>query len=92
MARVLSLAPSTWMLRTLADVAYMLSDGGRHPIFEKDIVALCEKVKPHHVRVALHWSTLHGELLPHPTLSGAFVASKHLLGLAARHGGFPDAA
>lgn len=91
MAQVVSLAPSGWMLRTLADVAFMLSDGGRHPIFEKDIVALCELCRPHQVRVALHWTTLTGELVRHPTLEGAYVVGPHFLELA-RDGGFPDAA
>jgi hypothetical protein len=92
MARVLSLAPNGWMLRTIADVAFMLSDGGRHPIFEKDVIALCELAKPHQVRIALHWSTQSGDLNRHPTIEGAYVVGSHMLDMARTGGSFPDAA
>lgn len=90
-SNVVSLLPSGSLLQTLADVAFMLSEGGRYPIIEKDVVAMCDRMDPRRVRVALHWAVVNGELVEHPTLPGMFVVGDHMLELA-RGGGFPDAA
>jgi hypothetical protein len=90
-SNVVSLVPSGSLLQTLADVAFMLSEGGRFPIIERDVLALCERVDPRRVRVALHWAVVNGELTAHPSLPGMFVVGPHMLELAKR-GGFPDAA
>lgn len=88
---VVSLVPSGSVLQTLADVAFMLSEGGRYPIIDKDVVTLCDRLDPRRVRVALHWAVLSGELSPHPNMPGMFVVGARMLELA-RGGGFPDAA
>ncbi len=90
-SNVVSLVPNGSLLQTLADVAFMLSEGGRFPIIEKDVVAMCERVDPRRIRVALHWAVVNGELVQHPTLPGMFVVGDHMLALA-KDGGFPDAA
>src|SRR5690606_12790762 len=64
-SNVVSLVPSGAVLQTLSDVAFMLSEGGRYPIIEKDIVAMCDRLDPRRVRVALHWAVVNGELSPH---------------------------
>jgi hypothetical protein len=91
MSNVVSLAPKGKMLQTLADVAFMLSDGGRFPIIEKDVVALCDRCDPRYVRIALHFAVVNGELAAHPTLPGMYVVGQRMLHLA-RGGGFHDAA
>lgn len=90
-SNVVSLVPSGALLQTLADVAFMLSEGGRYPIIEKDVIAMCDRMDPRRVRVALHWAVVSGELAAHPSLPGMFVVGQHMLDLA-RSGGFPDAA
>lgn len=90
-SNVVSLVPSGTILQTLADVAFMLSEGGRFPIIERDVVALCDRVDPRRIRVALHWAVVNGELSEHPSLPGMFVVSPHMLEIA-KSGGFPDAA
>lgn len=89
--KVVSLAPSRALQQTVADVAFMLSDGGRHPIFDKDIVALCERCDPRWVRIAMRWAVVQGELEEHPALPGAYLVGNGMIQLAQR-GGFPDAA
>ncbi len=91
-SNVVSLAPTGSVLQTLADVAFMLSEGGRYPIIEKDVVAMCDRIDPRRVRVALHWAVLNGELAAHPNVPGMFVVGDRMLEIA-RDGGFPlDAA
>lgn len=90
-SNVVSLIHGGSLLQTLADVAYMLSEGGRYPIIERDVVAMCDRVDPRRVRIALHWAVKTGELEQHPTLPGMFVVGERLLE-SARYGGFPDAA
>ncbi|HEY8430412.1 MAG TPA: hypothetical protein VIL20_18660 [Sandaracinaceae bacterium] len=90
-SNVVSLIHEGTVLQTLADVAYMLSEGGRYPIVERDVVAMCDRLDPRRVRIALHWAVKNGELSAHPTLPGMFVVGPRLLETA-RHGGFPDAA
>jgi hypothetical protein len=90
-SNVVSLVPSGTLLQTLADVVFMLSEGGRFPIIERDVVALCDRVDPRRIRVALHWAVVHGELTAHPSLPGMFVVGPNMLEIA-KGGGFPDAA
>lgn len=90
-SNVVSLVPCGSLLQTLADVAFMLSEGGRFPIVERDVVALCERVDPRRVRVALHCAVVNGDLATHPSLPGMFVVGRRMLEIAKR-GGFPDAA
>lgn len=90
-SNVVSLAPTGTVLQTLADVAFMLSEGGRFPIIEKDVVTLCDRLDPRRVRVALHWAVVNGELVPHPSMPGMYVVGARMLEIA-REGGFPDAA
>jgi hypothetical protein len=90
-SNVVSLAPNSTMLQTLADVAFMLSEGGRYPIIEKDVVALCDRCDPRRVRIALHWTVVQGDLSPHPSVPGMYIVGPQMLNLA-RRGGFPDAA
>lgn len=91
LSNVVSLVPSGSVLQTLADVAFMLSEGGRYPIIEKDVVAMCDRLDPRRVRVALHWAVVNGELAAHPSVPGMFVVGARMLEIA-REGGFPDAA
>jgi hypothetical protein len=91
MAKVLSLAPSAHLVQTVADVAFMLSDGGQQPFFENDVVRLCDRCDPRLVRIALRYAEKDGEVVPHPTVHGALVIGQHYMELA-RAGGFPDAA
>lgn len=90
-SNVVSLVHGGAVLQTLADVAYMLSEGGRYPIAPNDVVAMCDRMDPRRVRVAMHWARKNGALSEHPTLPGMFVVGPRLL-QTARSGGFPDAA
>src|SRR5690606_15215843 len=45
-SNVVSLIHEGTILQTLADVAYMLSEGGRYPIVERDVVAMCDRLDP----------------------------------------------
>lgn len=90
-SNVVSLVPSGSVLQTLADVVFMLSEGGRYPVIEKDVVAMCDRLDPRRVRVALHWAVVKGELVEHPSVPGMFVVGERMLAMA-RDGGFPDAA
>lgn len=49
-------------VQTLENVAFMLSEGGRCPITEADIVTMCDGIDPRCVRVALHGAVMAGEM------------------------------
>lgn len=92
MSQVLDLAPGRELTQTLADVFYMLSDGGREAVFADDVVALCERYDPRAVRVALFWSVVNQKIAEKPGLPGAYVVGEELLSMARVGGGFDTAA
>lgn len=92
MSQVLDLAPTRELTQTLADIMFMLSDGGREAVFADDVVALCERFDPRAIRVALFWSVVNEKIAEKPGLRGAYVVGEEMLELGRVGGGFGTAA